>query len=177
MGPERPDARRFVRLSARIPMRYAELMPGRGDESREHATESIDLGGGGISFETSLPLAEGAYVRIDLHPPGVPPLEGLQGLVVSTDPTEDDCSGCLARVSFMSPPHERLHALILETYAGGEEVRHGCSLVRHCGDLKQDCPAFGQKVNCWEIEAPPCCHWPEDRDCVACPVSQLVFVT
>jgi len=167
--------RKQVRLSVNIPTDYAELVPGQAVAALERKGVTRDLSAGGVCLAVDRPPAIGSYLRLNLRPESGPELLGMQATVVRVEPEKDGAT-YLVGLRFVAPRQDDLHALLFHCSSEAPGVETICAEIRHCGGLKNDCPAATAGLNCWQVDKAPCCHWQNHRDCVRCPVTMLAFL-
>jgi hypothetical protein len=176
------ERRRHVRIEVAIPIEWCRLEPGADREAERQAAEGNTVSAGGISFYAAAPVEPGTFIEVDLRPSFAAGLDGLQAVVTSCEPVgAGDGARHLVGAKFASPPEAELHELLFSAYQEAGRFTCACLDVRHCGEVRNTCPAFLSGRNCWQIAAPPCCHWQEGRAgdgryCVRCPVTLLAFL-
>jgi len=169
--------RRYTRLSVRLELTWKARRPGESLNQPAHQALTRDVSSGGVCFPVPAGALEpGTYVILVLHgPEGSDTSVPLEGVVSWTTPQDDDLH--LVGVRLLTPPEDGLHGLLLEAYEYVGEFSCRCQDVRFCGGLKNDCPAYKQGRNCWQISDAPCCYWTAGEDtCGDCPISILCFL-
>ncbi len=170
------ERRVHVRLPARIPMDWVELEPGAAGQQVTHRTVTHDVGASGLAFLHGASLGVGTYLRITLNPEGAEPGPTTEAVVAESHAATDAEAGYLIGVRYAGASDSPLHGVLLQAYEDLGEYSCLCLSIRHCGEVRERCPAALTNRNCWQIEDPPCCHWLERRDCLTCPVTLLAFL-
>jgi hypothetical protein len=166
--------RRHIRLTPDMTVEWSPLSAGEAGPA--HTSPALDLSAGGLSVPHNEELPVGTYLRLALLPTFAPALPDLEGVVAYVAPPSDQAAGYSLGVRFVSPPQDELHALLFAAYEHIGEYACVCTAVRHCGDMRNACPAHVKNQNCWQVAVAPCCHWRSNKDCVRCPVSFLAFL-
>lgn len=166
--------RRHVRLTPDMTAEWSTLSAGEAGPVQTSPVLDLSVGGLSVAHGEALPI--GTYLRITLLSAFAPPLSDLEGVVAHVDPPANGRSGHSLGVRFVSPPQEELHALLFAAYEHIGQYTCVCAEVRHCGDMRNACPAHAKNQNCWQVAVAPCCHWRSNKDCVRCPVSLLAFL-
>lgn len=169
------ERRRHSRLAVRLPLRWSVAIPGEATAPGDHVTETVDMSAGGLALWHEQALPVGTYLELEVIPPDMPQLRGIQGIVTGATELARE-GGYLIGVRFVACPQDALHSLLLAAYEKHGEFRCICTDVRHCGELRLNCAAFLADRNCWQVPDVPCCHWRAQKDCETCPVSMLVFL-
>jgi len=168
--------RRFSRLKARLDLAWKPRRPGESADRPSIDSTTIDLGGRGLAFATDVTdLEAGTYLSMELQGLEAEAMVQLEGVVTWVQEAAEDTVNVGVRI--LTPPEDGLHALMMATYDMLGAASCMCRHVRFCGALAEQCPAFTQDKNCWQVEGAACCYWDADgRDCTGCPVSILCFI-
>jgi len=166
--------RRYVRLTPDMTVQWSPLSSGDGRAA--HTSKVLDVSAGGLLLSHGEALPVGAYLRLTLLSTFAPALPGLEGVVAHVAPADEPAAGQAIGVRFVSPPQDDLHGLMFAAYEYIGKYACVCTAVRHCGDMKNTCPAHAKNQNCWQVAVAPCCHWRTNKDCIRCPVSLLAFL-